>query len=39
MRKTFEEPILNVIKFTMNETVTTDDEVFTPQISAGVEEW
>lgn len=39
MRKTFEEPIMDVIKFTMNETVTTDSEIFKPDISVGVEEW
>ena len=39
MRKTFEEPIIDVIKFTMNETVTTDNEVFAPDFSVGVEEW
>lgn len=39
MRKTFEEPIIDVIKFTMNETVTTDNEGFTPDFSVGVEEW
>lgn len=39
MRKTYEEPTLDVIKFAMNETITTDAEAWTPTLSPGVEQW
>lgn len=38
MRKNYEEPTLDVIKFEMNETITTED-TWTPTLSPGVEEW
>lgn len=38
MRKNYEEPTLNVIKFAMNETITTE-EGWVPTLSPGVENW
>ena len=38
MRKNFEEPTLEVIKFAMNETITSE-EMWNPTLSPGVENW
>lgn len=39
MKKTYVEPAVDVIKFAMNETITTDDEAWMPGFSTGVEKW
>lgn len=38
MRKSYEEPTLQVIKFEMNETITSED-MWTPTLSPGIENW
>jgi hypothetical protein len=39
MKKFFEEPTLEVIKFAMNENITADEDTWIPTLSPSVEDW
>jgi hypothetical protein len=39
MKKAYETPSLEIVRLVANETITTEDDVWVPTLSPGVENW